>query len=301
MEPVISIIIAHFNCVDLLQRLLQSIGLHNDVEVIVVDDKSTQDLNKWAVCKAKYEGSQFWFLENTTKTKGAGVSRNMGLAQARGQWLLFADADDVFVTDWYQVVQKYIHCQADIIYFKPSGESTRHKPYELLVEAYLKGEQGAENKLRLQFVPPWSKLIKRSLILREGIGFDDTLYSNDVMFSTKTGFYAQGITASQEVIYRLLEAPDSLTKDKNFDALYIRNEVLCRTYQFLRSHLSKKEFKKAYIRNFPLVNIHVMLKRKYGCKNFLKMYQLYRRYGVPVLASSNFNFKKIIRYLRKHF
>ncbi len=297
MVPLISIIIPHFNSVDSLEQLLNSIGKHADVEVLVVDDKSTQDLKKLARCKKKYTSDSCLFLANTTSKKGAGISRNIGLQNAKGRWLLFADADDLFVENWYLVVKKYLNSTSDIVYFPPSGQGKRQAPYTHFVMDYLQHKPNAENRLRFQFFPPWSKLIRHSLVKKKKIIFDETQYSNDVMFSTQCGFYARRITADSYSIYFLQERENSLTKNKKFEALYIRSEVICRTYQFLHDHLDSNTFKTCYVINAPLADLWTLIKGRYSFKQIVQTYQLYNEYHIPVFVSSNI--KKITAYLWK--
>lgn len=294
----LSIIVPHFNSADSLDKLLESIENHEDVEIIVVDDKSTTLLQELEKCKQKYVSNNVIFLKNITQQKGAGASRNIGLQKAKGKWLLFADADDLFIEKWYQITKKYFDSTTDIVFFPPIGKSNRQRPYEQLVIDYLQVKPNSENRLRLQFFPPWSKLIKYSLIKEHKIAFDETLYANDVLFSTKCGFYANKITAAYTPIYCLLEKENSLTKNKNFDALYIRSEVICRTYQFLNSNLSNKIFKICYIRNAPLADLWTLIKGKYSFKQINKTYKLYRMNHIPIVTSGTL--KKIIHYLYKH-
>lgn len=298
MVPLISLIIPHFNSVDSLEQLLNSIGKHADVEILVVDDKSTQDLKKLARCKKKYTSDSCLFLTNTTSKKGAGISRNIGLQKAKGKWLLFADADDLFVENWYFIVKKQVDSLSDIVYFPPIGEGIRQKPYERLVTDYLHQKPFSEERLRFQFFPPWSKLIRHSLVEERNITFDETLYANDVIFSTKCGLLAQKIAANKHPIYCLQERANSLTKNKNFDAQYIRSEVICRTYKFLQTNLSADVFKTCYVCNAPLADLWTFIRGRYSLNQIWNIYQLYKSYHIPVFVSSNI--KKIISYLGNH-
>jgi hypothetical protein len=52
-------------------------------------------------------------------------------------------------------------------------------------------DDSKEINLRLLFSVPWAKLIKKDLIDRHNISFEEILASNDINFSVKTGYYAQ--------------------------------------------------------------------------------------------------------------
>jgi len=115
-KPLFSIIIPHFDIPDLLMRCLKSIPVSKEIQVIVVDDNSPEA----DTYLEKYPELSRPYLEfiRTTKGGGAGYARNVGLDHAKGQWLLFADADDFFVEDMYDIITSNSDSEADVIYFK---------------------------------------------------------------------------------------------------------------------------------------------------------------------------------------
>ena len=76
--------------------------MSEDIQVIVVDDNSP-DADTYL---EKYPELSRPYLEfiRTTKGGGAGYARNIGLDHAKGEWLLFADADDFYVEDMYDII-----------------------------------------------------------------------------------------------------------------------------------------------------------------------------------------------------
>ena len=122
-----SIIIPHKEIPDLLMRCLRSIPVSEDIQVIVVDDNSA-DADTYL---DKYPELSRPYLEfiRTTKGGGAGYARNVGLDRAKGKWLLFADADDFFTDNLYDIITKYQNHQVDMILFKADSiESITMKP-----------------------------------------------------------------------------------------------------------------------------------------------------------------------------
>ena len=116
MKPLFSIIIPHYDIPDLLMRCLKSIPVSKEIQVIVVDDNSPEA----DTYLEKYPELSRPYLEfiRTTKGGGAGYARNIGLEHAKGEWLLFADADDFFVEDMYDIISSNTDSKADVIYFK---------------------------------------------------------------------------------------------------------------------------------------------------------------------------------------
>ncbi len=86
----ISIIIPTFNRVDLLKRALESVYKQtvSGYEVIVIDDGSIDDTAK--MLQAEFPLVRYYYQEN----KGVSSARNIGLKQAKGEWLAFLDSDD---------------------------------------------------------------------------------------------------------------------------------------------------------------------------------------------------------------
>lgn len=116
MNPKLSIIIPHKDIIDLLMRCLKSIPVSEDIQVIVVDDNSP-DADTYLERYPELSRPYLEFIR-APKNGGAGYARNIGLDHAKGKWLLFADADDLYVDDMYSIIRPYANSKADIIFFK---------------------------------------------------------------------------------------------------------------------------------------------------------------------------------------
>ena len=89
-----SIIIPHKNIPELLQRCLDSIPRRDDLEIIVVDNNSSPELVDFDHFPGMDRSDVVMVRDN--ESKGAGGARNTGVSIARGRWILFVDADDMF-------------------------------------------------------------------------------------------------------------------------------------------------------------------------------------------------------------
>ena len=235
-----SIIIPHKNIPDLLQRCLDSIPERDDIQVIVVDDNSDDSIVDFADFPI-WKGNSFeaYF---TKEGKGAGYARNVGLDHAKGTWLVFLDADDFLQPDVSSVFDEELNTKADIVFFRPKCvlndrvTSTRGgSEYNRYIDRYF--ETGAEMELRTRWHSPWSKFIKATLVFENGIRFDETKYSNDVMFSTLTGCKANRIAVRERVVYVTTErAIGSLTSNfcQKEGELEVRSSVFLRAQQVVR-------------------------------------------------------------------
>ncbi len=87
----ISIIIPTYNCVEYLPKAVESVfsQTHQDIEVIVVDDNSTDNTSSYL---NSISDSRMQII--TTSGLGASGARNLGINRASGDYIAFLDADD---------------------------------------------------------------------------------------------------------------------------------------------------------------------------------------------------------------
>ena len=91
----ISIIIPTYNRATLLSRAVQSIPKDADVEMIIIDDGSTDDTRK-VVVELQKEDPRIIFIPLPTN-RGVNYARNRGIEKATGDWIGFLDSDDEYV------------------------------------------------------------------------------------------------------------------------------------------------------------------------------------------------------------
>ena len=294
-EKKLSIIIPHYNSPKLLERMLESIPNHEEIEVIIVDDRSDSEVIEYKECKKRYSGRNIYFFDNDLPGKGAGTCRNIGTTKAVGKWLLFADADDCFVDDFCDKLAPFLNSGADIVYFVPTSieldtnkEALRHIETKELVNNYLhKSNKKNELYLRYRFVQPWSKLIKRQLVLDHGLAFEEIVVGNDCMFSMKAAFCAKEIAASSEVIYCITRRDGSLTTLISYEIFKVRLEVFIRRYLFLKEHLSKQEFKLLNLHGRGYVWRAILM--RYSLIEIFEVYRTLRKNKVHLLNKELFN------------
>ena len=204
MEFTYSVIIPHYNIPDLLIRCLDSVPVREDIQVIVVDDCTPggEDLPE------RYPQLKRPYLEffRAPRNGGAGWSRNLALPRAQGTWLVFGDADDCFAEGAFDAMDRYAGSDADIVFFrtgqKVEGDWKPGPHYEWLYNAYKKAvETGNDGHLRAGHIPPWGKMLRRSFVENLGVLFDETRYSDDVLFSIRTGAAARKVIVAPELIY----------------------------------------------------------------------------------------------------
>lgn len=147
----ISIIIPMYNardyivhCVDaLLEQTLK------DIEIIVVDDCSTDD--SMAICEERYKDNDCVVLLSQPKNMGPGAARNAGIEKARGEYISFVDSDDAMVKDAFrQMYEEASRTDADVLHTggalipfdKNPGSDLSQMPEDKLIKILLDGDGG---------------------------------------------------------------------------------------------------------------------------------------------------------------
>ncbi|WP_319502707.1 glycosyltransferase family A protein [uncultured Draconibacterium sp.] len=282
MQFTYSIIIPHRNSFELLQRAVESIPDRNDVQILIIDNSTYKidfallNTRKQSVIKLLY----------SDLSKGAGHARNVGLNDAIGKWVLFLDADDFYNPGAFQKFDKYKESEYDIIYFAGNSvysdtlkEANRDERYSKLIYNFLEGKKNAEDILRYWHIPPSSKLIKNKLIQDNSITFEEIPASNDMMFSLKSGHYANKIFADSFPAYCLTLKEGSLTQTTNKKNTRSRYLASIRQYKFMVD-IGKPEMR------FKLMAM-VLKSLKFGIKEFAWYINTAQKENVNIFLGMN--------------
>jgi glycosyltransferase involved in cell wall biosynthesis len=94
-NPLVTVAIAHYNLGTYLPETLASLAAqtYGNLEVLVIDDGSTDPRSREVFAEQERRYPQFRFLRQANA--GIGATRNRGLAEARGEFFLPMDADNV--------------------------------------------------------------------------------------------------------------------------------------------------------------------------------------------------------------
>ena len=115
----ISFIIPAYNAGKTIGRTIKSItnqeGTSVDYEVIVVDDGSDDDLREKVEEFKSDERIKYFYKENT----GVSDTRNYGVNQAMGEYIIFVDSDDYISKTLLKDIEQYINQKIDLIKWRP--------------------------------------------------------------------------------------------------------------------------------------------------------------------------------------
>lgn len=184
----LSIIIPYYNALPYIKKLMNMLEpqLTNEIEVIIVDD----GCNEYELDKFK---AKVIHLENNSG--GASVPRNVGLDNARGEYVAFIDSDDLVSADYiYQIMNKINNETFDYCYLSWYSDA-----FKVIIE---------DNP------PDWNLCVWNCVYKRDLIGDErfkpELVIAEDYDFNVRV---RKGIhTSITDIIYYYNNTPNSLMK-----------------------------------------------------------------------------------------
>lgn len=215
----ISVVIPAYNCINSLESTLESILLSGltDFEVLLIDDGSgdgTSDLcDELQSC---HDCVRCIHQENG----GVSNARNRGIQEARGEYILFFDADDTVDPDALEHCEKILRKQRpDMLIFGMSfdyyfhGKLYRRDEMVPPTEGLLSRAQWSSQIRALYecnaLSPVWNKFIRRKLLDDNGILFPGGMIEmEDFLFSVRCMKYCEAVYFYPEAVYRYRQSED---------------------------------------------------------------------------------------------
>lgn len=99
-KPLVCVIIPFFNAEKFFQETIESVfaQTYNNWELLLVDDGSTDSSTEIALQYAEKYPMKVRYLEHDGhQNRGKSTSRNLGIRKAKGDYIAFLDADDVWL------------------------------------------------------------------------------------------------------------------------------------------------------------------------------------------------------------
>lgn len=121
----ISVIIPVWNQETLITRTLDSIPTRKNVEIIVIDDKSTDNTYKVLLDYKKDHKEKNIRLLHNMDNKGVGYTFNRGLSEATGDYIVRIDSDDYFYTGQFNHMVDEELDSTDMIYYNLEDNNNR--------------------------------------------------------------------------------------------------------------------------------------------------------------------------------
>ena len=221
----LTVVIPSYNCSSWIARAVQSTRHLSgcDIEVVVVDDGSTDDtqivLEKLA---GEVEFLRFYYKNNG----GLSSARNFGVARSNGDYILFLDADDEVVPC---DLKNLLNLGGDMIRIgveEVSGDTPS------LVQAESFGFMTGKEYLNLSFCRGSFYTLSCAYIYRaewmkgNSLAFEDGLIHEDNLFTVQALLKADVVFVSPMLLYRYIKRDGSITTSCSED------DILSRIYAY---------------------------------------------------------------------
>ncbi len=212
----LSIIIPVYNAEKYLEKCMKSIfdNIENSFEVILINDGSKD--NSLKIIKElmkKYKNIEL--IDNSNN--GVSYSRNLGIKKAKGNYIMFVDADDELKKNWFDKINRYMTENYDIVYFSKYNLDSNKNDLLKYIIGY--------NKENICIAGPYSKIFRKEFIEKNNILFNDKIINGeDMLFNIEALSKAKKIQSINEPIYLYRRYVGQTTK--KFDIRIFDSDVL---------------------------------------------------------------------------
>lgn len=265
----ISIVIPMYNSEKYIEKCLLSVKeqTYANYEIILIDDCSTDNTFEKAnnlLKRLNLEGS---VIKNPVNL-GPGLSRNKGIEQSHGKYLLFIDSDDYISNNCLEILyNEIINKSSDIIfcdYYKVWENGKKQKCQDLNIE-----EGYVDNFLYASLCNDGvtRKLINKNLFINNQISFPNWNNGEDIYVAILLALNSDGIYYTKKCLYNYYQRSDSTSNAGIKNPDFYKN-----IFMLFESEYNKRMFSKKYLYNRLISdlfynNVLVMLKTKRKAKD----------------------------------
>jgi glycosyltransferase involved in cell wall biosynthesis len=207
-QPAISVIMPAYNAENYLKEAVESVfgQTWKDWELIVVDDGSTDSTRK---ILAAYEDRRFIVIHQSNR--GEAEARNTGLRRARGEFVCFLDADDVFLPNALADRTSYLRAHPNFGALVADGKFCDPSGTELRLVSSIQSEEYVGRILEPLILDPSvvrvpsGITVRRDLIRQHNLWFDPEVgYGTDWDFWTQLARFTEfGFLPTPTFRYRI--------------------------------------------------------------------------------------------------
>ena len=300
----LSVIIPVYNAEKTLKKCIDSVlrQKDEDIEMVLINDGST-DLSGEIVQEYKEKNPK---VISYYKKKNTGVAdtRNYGIKKAKGEYILFLDADDYLDINLYSLVKQYIEKNIDLIKFKLQREDLKGNITEKVDGPVFEdktGEEGFEELYATDVLldSPCVYVIKKDIFIKNKLEFKVGTEHEDFGLMPFVIVLAKTMISINFYGYHYVQVGNSITRNASYektkkkaeDALKQYDEALMKIEKYkLNKHIS--EILKTYYTNAILLKTETLEKKDQ--KKYIK--EIRNRKMTKNIKAKNIKqlFKKII-------
>lgn len=286
----ISVIVPVYNAENYINSFASSMmnQRFKDFEVVFINDAST-DKTQLLIDNLINKNSYFRCIKNDHNC-GAPYSRNVGLAKAKGEYIIFLDVDDIYSNDLLYILFNAIEntnsevavCKS-LIVDKNTNRTRVFGQWKRLATLFtaktyvIDNVSSCEGIVSLIDLPAWDKLIKREFLLNNNIQFQLLTAFNDVFFSLASCLLANRIVFVNEslITYIMYNNSSISSKHKNHYDNIIKAYDKVLDYEQIQNSKIASEFINRAIHNVLFLANKDTEDIEYKNETLLELYSVY--------------------------
>lgn len=217
--PTISVIVPVYNVERYLPVCLESIVQQSmdDYEVILVDDGSTD--SSGTICN-KYVDKHPQFHVIHIKNQGVAFARNRGVAESRGEYILFLDSDDYLIPEAViPLLRLALENNLDILGFGYKNVAENDIATEIKTKGVpenIEVMNGVEYIARFNYTAQvWWYLVRRELLLSNNLSFPNGHVLEEAGFNLRLFLSAEKMSQVPTIAYCYRDRATSIMHDND--------------------------------------------------------------------------------------
>lgn len=269
-KDLVTIVIPAYNAEQFLRENIEAVinQSYRNLEIIYVcdgcSDCTAEILHEYAIKDKRI------IVRQELENHGAAISRNIGLDMAKGDWIIFWDADDLFDPNMIELMLEAAikeHADIAVCYGECFDDVPSEDAYadnwlrKLYSSTYPVVNVKEELSHIMQMVDngPCTKLVHRSIFTKEDIFFQDIPNANDVYYSMVAAMNSHKIVYVDRVLwhYRSNRGREAISTGRDFKKNYIW-EACDEIFEYIKNQGDKELLLRSFY-NYVLSNLNVYL------------------------------------------
>lgn len=302
-KPLITVIVPIYNVEQYIEKCVNSIlsQSYQNIEILLINDGSTDNTRKVINQYSMNPKCRIIDKENS----GQCDCRYIGLEESKGEFLYFMDSDDTLVKDGliklYNSISvhnsDFVCCRYKIV--DVNGKTLKvDSPFKREV---IVGNDDIYHTNQIKDAL-WVKLFRKSFLVKNNIRPDRRIkLHDDCMFTELCLMKAQKVSFVNEVLYCVLERPNSVSRKIKPLMITITDQM----YSIIKSELVKngqfEKYQDKYYRVYAKSFVYSLILAAYKCHDYVMYKQLYSLIPYDSLYYSNEYYAKVWKYSKKYY
>lgn len=304
MRPKISVIVPVYNVEKYIAESIESIvnQTFSDIEILIIDDCSTD--NSYKIMQEYAQKDSRIILYHNEKNLGVSKTRNIGLDNAKGQYIAFIDSDDYTEPNLLEELYKNTINNLDAVvcvshFHVTNGRKNRvmytYGNFDINDNFIKLYTQKNTKKLKFSY-GTWDKLYQKNILDTYKIRFyEDLKLHEDYLFNIQYFRYVKKYICIDKYLYYYRQICTSATKNFNYDFFLEQEKNLVEAVELNNNELVNILAFKAvqYVIRLAILN-----KNSYALKEMLDDEFFAKRITSSCIKGLNIE-KKFIYYFYK--